>query len=240
MASKLILPPCADSPAHMHHPPPPDKPLRIQVGGHLDWIDQLFDDGTKIFRPEATFFSLDEYAEPCLRLIKMSFNLLYGRDPDPETPLDMVLRYQSYIFQGRTGDKPPEKDIPISYYFTFDHLVGPENDLDPDTLMLNLVDPNDHQHSQLVRFDVGPYTSGSEPVMLLVPRCCQTRKGTQDRGRINIEVETSKMTPDERMKRYDEDARVFKENKARKKALKAQRAQEAQEAQKFQESQGEM
>lgn len=84
----------------------------------------------------------------------------------------------------------------IDYYgVTFDHLV-PTEDVDPDVLQINIFE---------MEIDDGPFAHGAEyankyllfPVdpadyagkkILAVPRCCSTRKGTQDRGRINGEV----------------------------------------------------
>lgn len=84
----------------------------------------------------------------------------------------------------------------IDYYgVTFDHLV-PTEDVDPDVLQINIIE---------METEDGPFAHGAEytnkyllfPVdpadyagkkILATPRCCSTRKGTQDRGRINGEV----------------------------------------------------
>lgn len=72
------------------------------------------------------------------------------------------------------------------YGVTFDHLV-PADDLDPDVLQINIYE---------MEYDEGEYVKKYLPFpvvladyvgkkVLAVPRCCQSRKGTQDRGRIN-------------------------------------------------------
>jgi hypothetical protein len=84
----------------------------------------------------------------------------------------------------------------IDYYgVTFDHLV-PADELNPEVLAINIIKVDN---------DGGEYADGGKyanevllfPVnltdyigkkVLAVPRCCQHKKGTQDRGRINGEV----------------------------------------------------
>jgi hypothetical protein len=84
----------------------------------------------------------------------------------------------------------------INYYgVTFDHLV-PAGDPDPDVLQINIIE---------LETDDGPFTHGEayaneyllfavDPAdyrgkkVLAVPRCCQKRKGTQDRARVNSSV----------------------------------------------------
>lgn len=78
----------------------------------------------------------------------------------------------------------------IDYYgVTFDHLDPPHDD-DPEVLQINIIE---------VDYDGGPYATEHLPFkvdpadytgkrVLAVPRCCQKRKGTQDRRRINFGV----------------------------------------------------
>jgi hypothetical protein len=84
----------------------------------------------------------------------------------------------------------------MDYYgVTFDHLV-PSGDLDPDVLQINICE---------LEIETGPYAGGEAYAnkylqfavdaseyagkkVLAVPRCCQKRKGTQDRGRVNDSV----------------------------------------------------
>ena len=69
---------------------------------------------------------------------------------------------------------------------TFDHLV-PADDTNPEVLQINIIEIED---------DNGAYANEHMPFavdlaefvgkkVLAVPRCCQKRKGTQDRGRVN-------------------------------------------------------
>lgn len=78
------------------------------------------------------------------------------------------------------------------YCLTFDHFVDSADD-DPETLMLNLCDPADPHSATYFELDLAPYATGlAAPVVLLVPRWCQLRKGTTDCQRINDEVKEAK------------------------------------------------
>lgn len=79
----------------------------------------------------------------------------------------------------------------IDYYgVTFDHLV-PADDSDPEVFQINIIE---------IEGDNGVYVNtwrlfAIDPVefigkkVLAVPRCCQKRKGTQDRRRVNALVD---------------------------------------------------
>lgn len=77
----------------------------------------------------------------------------------------------------------------IDYYgVTFDHLVPP-SDSDPDVLQINIIEIDSDQGAyanEHLAFDVEP--AQYEKKVLAVLRCCQNRKGTQDRSRVNGEV----------------------------------------------------
>ena len=78
----------------------------------------------------------------------------------------------------------------IDYYgVTFDHLVT-TGDADPEVLQINIIEMNDDQGryaDEHLRFAVVMSEYRGKRV-LAVPRCCQSRKGTQDRGRVNSMV----------------------------------------------------
>lgn len=78
------------------------------------------------------------------------------------------------------------------YGITFDHLVDPTDDEDPETLMLNACDPNDPEMAQYLRLDVERFFTANESAVLLVPRCCQVRRGATDRKGINDQVRKTK------------------------------------------------
>ncbi|KAI1192175.1 hypothetical protein F5B17DRAFT_379746 [Nemania serpens] len=143
MAFKLVLPQCEQISTCVNHSPEWEKPLRIQVMCSYDDVDRLFDDGTKMPRPNSSLDQPAKLIEPGLRLARMGFRLLYGRDPDPGNPSDMVPRYQYNLWRGATKDRVilPEP-ILEGYVITFDHLLGPDDEEDPETLMLNIEDPN--------------------------------------------------------------------------------------------------
>lgn len=78
---------------------------------------------------------------------------------------------------------------------TFDHLV-PADNLDPDVLQINIIEMEKETGpfadgaayaNEYLLFTVGPADYAGKKV-LAVPRCCQKRKGSQDRMRINSEV----------------------------------------------------
>lgn len=75
----------------------------------------------------------------------------------------------------------------MDYYgVTFDHLV-PSGDTDPEVLQINIIEMDDDGGKYArdnLRFTVDPHEYAGRKV-LAVPRCCQNRKGTQDRGRVN-------------------------------------------------------
>ncbi|KAI3332454.1 hypothetical protein HD806DRAFT_480605 [Xylariaceae sp. AK1471] len=172
-------------------------------------LDNLFDDGLKMPTPKSSLDKAADFIEPGLRLVQMAFRLLYGCDPDPGNPSDMVLRHQYDIWRGATADRVllPEP-ILEGYAITFDHLLGPDDEDDPETLMLNILDPNDPLIANFITIDKDPYTSGPEPVLLLVPRCCQARKGTTDRRRINREIREAKLPEEVLAKLLEEESRA--------------------------------
>ena len=75
----------------------------------------------------------------------------------------------------------------MDYYgVTFDHLV-PADDPDPEVLAINIIEVDNDEGAYANKFllflvDPTEYTGKK---VLAVPRCCQKKKGTQDRGRIN-------------------------------------------------------
>lgn len=81
----------------------------------------------------------------------------------------------------------------FNYYgITFDHNIPP-NDSNPETLQINILetehDDGAYANSGLqFHIDAAAYTARKH--ILAVPRCCQKRKGTTDRKRINEGVQT--------------------------------------------------
>lgn len=81
----------------------------------------------------------------------------------------------------------------IDYYgVTFDHLV-PADDPSPEVLQINIIEMDDDQgaYAKAVLPFAVDVTNYSGKNVLAVPRCCQTRKGTQDRDRVNDSVAES-------------------------------------------------
>ncbi|KAH9904398.1 hypothetical protein F4778DRAFT_732322 [Xylariomycetidae sp. FL2044] len=75
----------------------------------------------------------------------------------------------------------------IDYYgVTSDHLV-PSDDPNPEVLQINIIaiEEDDGTYAnKVLPFKVNAAKFAREMV-LAVPRCCQKRKGTQDRSRVN-------------------------------------------------------
>lgn len=75
----------------------------------------------------------------------------------------------------------------MDYYgVTFDHLV-PADDPNPEVLAINIIEVDNDggaYANKFLLFPVDP-TEYTGKKVLAVPRCCQKKKGTQDRGRIN-------------------------------------------------------
>jgi hypothetical protein len=79
----------------------------------------------------------------------------------------------------------------IDYYgVTFDHLV-PADDTNPEVLQINIIEVEDDNGVYantwlLFSVDLAEFIGKK---VLAVPRCCQKRKGTQDRWRVNALVD---------------------------------------------------
>ncbi|KAG8169257.1 hypothetical protein KVR01_000002 [Diaporthe batatas] len=186
MGYELCIPACVCDPAHPYHPPPLDKPLRIQIDGPLVAIEKLLPSASWHTNPLALVFP--QPAAP--DLAKLAYRAIYGHDVRPDVIGDAIVRDE---YLGWVNEKPLNK---IDFYgVTFDHLV-PADDVDPDVLQINILELEVTegpyadgvayaQQNLLFSFDPTEYIGKK---VLAVPRCCQRRKGTQDRGRINDSV----------------------------------------------------
>ncbi|KAJ3562433.1 hypothetical protein NPX13_g8568 [Xylaria arbuscula] len=134
MALELYIPPCIRSPIHPHHPPPPDKPLRIQIEGPLVAVERLFPNiqwHVEGIKPE--------FPQPAgLKLAELTYSLLYGRKPSPDIQGDLVVRneYLDWLVHPRPVQEK------VYYGLTFDHLVPPD-DYDPEVLQINIIEIED-------------------------------------------------------------------------------------------------
>lgn len=80
---------------------------------------------------------------------------------------------------------------------TFDHLVSKDT-LSPEVLVINIIEVDDYNGgiyadggkfaNEVLSFSVDPIEYTGRKV-LAVPRCCQKKRGTQDRKLINGQVE---------------------------------------------------
>ncbi|KAF5668733.1 arginine deiminase type-3 [Fusarium denticulatum] len=182
MALTLYIPPCIRSPAEPQHHPPVDQPLRIQIEGPLSSINKLLP-GVD-WQLEGVFRPSLQAAGP--ELARVAFRTIYGHDIRPEIDGDMVVR-DEYLGWVQEDPRPWTR---IDYYgVTFDHLV-PAGERDPEVLQINIIEMEEDGGAyakEYLPFAVDPAEYSGRKV-LAVPRCCQKRKGTQDRRRINESV----------------------------------------------------
>ncbi|KAI0114385.1 hypothetical protein GGR51DRAFT_504154 [Nemania sp. FL0031] len=179
MAHELYIPPCIGTPAQPFHSPPLNRPLRIRIEGPLTAIQRLI--------PNASWdvnISTQTFPMPGTKpLAELTYRALYGADPRSGVPRDMVIR--DHFLGWVVKEKIPLNKIDY-YGVTFDHLV-PADDPDPDVLQINICeldyDGGERADGTLL-FPVNPADYTGKKV-LAVPRCCQKRKGTTDRGRVN-------------------------------------------------------
>ncbi|KAH6658637.1 hypothetical protein BKA67DRAFT_512186 [Truncatella angustata] len=178
MALRLCIPECRRSPAHPLHPPVFEIPLRIQIEGPTIAIERLLP-AISWHTNDVTNLEFPQPAGPALA--SLAFQAIYGRRPKAD---DVVLQDE---YLGWIVEKPLSR---IDYYgVTFDHLV-PANECDPEVLQINIIETEN---------DGGLYANTWLPFVvnvkefegqkvLAVPRCCQKRRGTQDRERVNTLV----------------------------------------------------
>ncbi|KAH8763296.1 hypothetical protein F5883DRAFT_498889 [Diaporthe sp. PMI_573] len=187
MSFELDIPPCVNDPAHPLHPPPLDKPLRIQIEGPLVAIQKLLPSIQWHTDPLALMFPQPAAHE----LAKLTYRVIYGQDVRSEVVGDVIVRDE---YLGWVMGEIPHKNIDY-YGVTFDHLV-PAEDVDLDVLQINIIEmeANDGPFAhgaayanEHLLFPVDPADYAGKKV-LAVPRCCQKRKGSQDRKRINSSV----------------------------------------------------
>lgn len=71
MALELFIPPCIHNPRHCLHPPPPTRPLRIQIQGPLESIQKLL--------PKTSWDEIVPFPQPGgLELASLTHRALYG------------------------------------------------------------------------------------------------------------------------------------------------------------------
>ncbi|KAJ5669362.1 hypothetical protein N7462_010432 [Penicillium macrosclerotiorum] len=182
MALPLFIPPCIFAPARCYHFPPSDKPLRIQIEGPTIAIEKLLPH--TVWRPEFGNEPFPQQAGP--ELARLTYQTVYGHDVLPDIPGDLVVRDE---YLGWVSEKYPEPVIDY-YGVTFDHFVPP-NDPNPEVLQINIIEienDNGAYASEGLLFAVDP-TDFIGKKVLAIPRCCQERKGTQDRWRVNAGVD---------------------------------------------------
>ena len=73
MALELFIPPCIHNPRHCLHPPPPTRPLRIQIQGPLESIQKLL--------PNTSWHKIVPSPQPGgLELASLTHRALYGEE----------------------------------------------------------------------------------------------------------------------------------------------------------------
>ncbi|KAI6080809.1 hypothetical protein F4821DRAFT_273574 [Hypoxylon rubiginosum] len=178
MALPLHIPHCIRTPAHSLHPPPLDKPVRIQIEGPLVSIQKLLPE--VLWHVDVCNPIFPQPAGP--ELARLAYRAIYGQDASLFIEDDMIVRDE---YLGWVHEKNE-----IDYYgVTFDHLV-PADDYFPEVLQINILemdeDEGEYANTYLL-FTVDPAEYIGKKI-LAVPRCCQKRKGTTDRSRVNGSV----------------------------------------------------
>lgn len=105
MALKLYIPPCIRNPAHPLHPPPLDRPVRVQIEGPLVSIQKLAPDCSWDHLKAA---QAPDFPQPGGKaLAKLTYQALYGTDIREDVPGDMVIRdeYLGWVMQGKIPQK---------------------------------------------------------------------------------------------------------------------------------------
>ncbi|KAJ5143311.1 uncharacterized protein N7515_002098 [Penicillium bovifimosum] len=181
MALPLYIPPCIHTPPGQYHLPPPDQPIRIQIEGPLIAIERLLPHlSWQLDHPDRPF---PQPAGP--ELARLTYRKIYG-EACLEAAGELAVRDE---YLGWMAEKYP--DDMIDYYgVTFDHLV-PADDPNPEVMQINIIEIEDDSGvyaNTWLSFAVDPAEFIGKKV-LAVPRCCQKRKGTQDRWRVNALVD---------------------------------------------------
>lgn len=102
MRFELDIPPCVSGPAHPLHPPPLEKPLRIQIEGPVVAIQRLLPRITWHTSPSALVFPQPAGHE----LAKLAYQALFRREVRPNVANDVVMRNE---YLGWVTDVVPYK-----------------------------------------------------------------------------------------------------------------------------------
>ncbi|KAF1948551.1 hypothetical protein CC80DRAFT_431342, partial [Byssothecium circinans] len=135
------------------------------------------------------------------KLASLTYQKLYGQEVRPEIDGDLVVR-DEYLGWELEGQKPLNRLE--TYGVTFDHFV-PDDDPDPEVLAISLVEVDDDGGALANKYllftvDSSNYTGKK---VLAVPRCCQFKKGSLDRGSINDGVARRGREVQRRLKREE-------------------------------------
>ena len=95
MSLDLYIPPCTLNPAHPNHPPPLDKPLRIQIQGPLESIQKVLPD-----LPWHTNHRSRSFPQPAApKLASATYQALYGTQGGSS---NLIVRdeYMAWVMEG--------------------------------------------------------------------------------------------------------------------------------------------
>lgn len=99
MAFELYVKPCVNSPASPLHPPPLERPLRIQIEGPSVSIEKLLPGTSWHIKPESL-----KFPQPAgTALASLAYQKIYGRKVRQEVAGDMVVRDE---YLGWVVEKP--------------------------------------------------------------------------------------------------------------------------------------
>jgi hypothetical protein len=102
MTIPLYIPPCIHTSSGHFHPPPHERPLRIQIEGPLVSIQRLLPHIPWRLRMG---YSDSEFPQPAgPELARLAYQQIYMRDVCPEVPGDLVVRDE---YLGWVVKEPP-------------------------------------------------------------------------------------------------------------------------------------
>jgi hypothetical protein len=96
MALGLFIPPCIHNPRHCLHPPPPTRPLKIQIQGPLESIQKLL--------PKTSWHEIVRFPQPGgLELASLTHRALYSEGGSKEADGIPAVRdeYLAWAMEGR-------------------------------------------------------------------------------------------------------------------------------------------
>lgn len=104
MALPLHIPECIQNPPHEHHPPPFDKPLRIQIEGPLVSVKRLVPDAQWHIDVRG---GMPDIQPAGIDLARVAYRFIYGQEPDEKS---LTVRDESLGWVHQKRSEPSVND----------------------------------------------------------------------------------------------------------------------------------